>query len=93
LEIGDASLVKRYMDRTKTRFEHRWEISEVDGWSDFADYRDELTRWIDHRAWSTGDGPRMIFGEVVGWLRRRQVLLPAVPGVGAAGLPGGAGGA
>jgi hypothetical protein len=25
------------MVREKTRFEHRWEISEVDGWSDFGD--------------------------------------------------------
>jgi hypothetical protein len=78
LGIGDASQVKGYLEREKTRFEHRWEISEVDGWGDFADYRDELVRWVDHRAWATGDGPRIIFREAVIWLRRRQVLLPAV---------------
>lgn len=78
LGIADASQAKGYLERRQTRFEHRWEIIEVDGWSDFADYRDELVRWIDHRAWATGDGPCMIFRESVIWLRRRQVLLPAV---------------
>jgi hypothetical protein len=71
LEAADPSSVKHYLDRRPTRFEHRWEIERVDGWSDFASHRDELSRWIDHRAWMTGSGPKGLFDEVVAWLRRR----------------------
>jgi Domain of unknown function (DUF4158) len=78
LGIEDASQVKAYVERKNTRFEHRWEISEVDGWHDFASFREELMAWIDHRAWTTGDGPKTVFDQVIVWLRRRQVLLPAV---------------
>ena len=30
------------------------------------------------RAWVTGDGPKAIFADAVGWLRERNVLLPGV---------------
>jgi TnpA family transposase len=73
-----AVVVRGYLMREMTRFEHRWEICEVDGWRDFAQSRDELTRWVDRRAWATGDGPKSIFDGAVGWLRHRRVLLPAV---------------
>ena len=61
-----------------TRFDHRWEIGQADGWREFASVREELTRWIDHRAWTTGVGPKAIFDGVITWLRQLQVLLPAV---------------
>jgi hypothetical protein len=73
-----AAVVRDYLMREMTRFEHRWEICEVDGWCDFAQARDELARWVDRRAWTTGDGPKSIFDGAVGWLRHRRVLLPAV---------------
>src|SRR5215207_1520099 len=78
LGIADPSCVKTYMTREMTRFEHRWEISEAGGWRDFAEVADELSRWIDRRAWTTGDGPKAIFDGALGWLRQRQVLLPAL---------------
>jgi Domain of unknown function (DUF4158) len=58
--------------------EHRREICRVDGWREFARIREELSGWIDHRAWTTGSGPKTVFDGVTAWLRRRQVLLPAV---------------
>lgn len=66
------------MTREMTRFEHRWEISEAGGWRDFAEVADELSLWIDRRAWTTGDGPKAIVDGALGWLRQRQVLLPAL---------------
>ena len=78
LGIADPSCVKTYMTREMTRFEHRWEIGEAGGWRDFAEVADELSRWIDRRAWTTGDGPKAIFDGALGWLRQRQVLLPAL---------------
>jgi hypothetical protein len=78
LGIADPSCVKAYMVREMTRFEHRWEISQACGWREFAEAVDELTRWMDHRTWTTGDGPKAIFDGAVGWLRQRQVLLPAL---------------
>jgi hypothetical protein len=78
LDIEDASCVKGYLKRDQTRLEHRWEISQVDGWHDFAEFREALTLHVDRRAWTTGDGRKAIFDEAVEWLRHRQVLLPAV---------------
>lgn len=40
-----AVIVRNYLVREMLRFEHRWEICEVDGWRDFTQARDELTRW------------------------------------------------
>jgi hypothetical protein len=78
LMIADPSCVKTYVERANTRWEHRREICRVDGWREFASVREELSRWIDNRAWTTGSGPKAIFDGVIVWLRRRQVLLPAV---------------
>lgn len=78
LTIADPSCVKRYTEREKTRLEHAWEIQQAYGWKDFADAEPELTKWIDARAWTTGDGPKAIFDGAVGWLRDRRVLLPGV---------------
>jgi TnpA family transposase len=78
LGIADPSCVKTYVERSNTRWEHRREICGVDGWRDFGSVRGELSRWIDHRAWTTGAGPKAIFDGVIVWLRQRQVLLPAV---------------
>lgn len=78
LEIADASCVKRYVERANTKWEHRREIIVADGWREFADVREDLTAWIDHRAWTTGAGPKVIFDGVLAWLLARQVLLPAV---------------
>jgi hypothetical protein len=53
LEIADPSCVKAYLEREKTRFEHQWEIAREYGWRDFAEVEQELTRWVDDRAWIT----------------------------------------
>jgi hypothetical protein len=78
LALADPSCVKRYVERSNTRWEHRREICRVDGWTEFASVREELSSWIDHRAWTTGAGPKAIFDGVIVWLRKRQVVLPAV---------------
>lgn len=78
LGIVDASQVKAYVEREKTRFEHQWGIIREYRWQDFTTVQAELTRWVDDRAWTTGDGPKAIFDGAVGWLRERQVLLPGV---------------
>jgi len=78
LGIRRPGVVRDYMMREMTRFEHRWEIQAVDGWQEFAQVTDELTRWIDRRAWSTGEGRKAIFDRAVPWLRQRRVLLPAL---------------
>ena len=78
LSVADASCVKRYGERAKTRLEHAWEIQEALGLTEFAGARDELTGWIEARAWTTGDGPSAIFADSVDWLRSHRVLLPGV---------------
>ena len=53
LRVADASQVKAYTERAKTRFEHRWEICEVDGWHGFGEHRAEPRRKYSARAWTT----------------------------------------
>jgi TnpA family transposase len=78
LEIRRPGVVRDYMMREMTRFEHRWEIQAADGWQEFTQVTDELTRWVDRRAWATGEGRKAVFDRAVPWLRQRRVLLPAV---------------
>ncbi|MET8351578.1 Tn3 family transposase [Micromonospora sp. NPDC005206] len=80
VQVGaaDPSVAKEYLRRRPTRFEHQREIAQAYGYTDFAGAEPDLTRWIDDRAWTTGDGPKALFNAAVGWLRERKVLLPAV---------------
>jgi hypothetical protein len=78
LEVGDPSVVRRYLERRRTRFEHAEEIKAFEGLRDFAAVRGELEEWAAARAYMTGDGPRAIFTDAVGWLREQRVLLPGV---------------
>jgi len=76
LEIADPSCVKRYTERTKTRFDHQWEIRRVYELREFTAVEAELRAWVAARSWTSGDGPKAIFIDAVGWLRERKVLLP-----------------
>ncbi len=78
LEIEDASCVARYVERRTTRFEHAEEIKRARGLRDFGEVAGELEDWVDARAWTTGDGPKAIFNDAIGWLFERNVLLPGV---------------
>ncbi|HEY6315514.1 MAG TPA: DUF4158 domain-containing protein [Streptosporangiaceae bacterium] len=78
LGIADASQVKRYTERPKTRFDHQWEIRRTYGLAEFAAVETEMRAWVAARSWTTGDGPKVIFYDAVGWLRERGVLLPGV---------------
>ena len=76
LGITDASCVKRYIEREKTRLDHVWEIRQAFGLRDFASVEAELTTKLYAHAWNTGDGPTAIFHYAVRWLRENDVLLP-----------------
>ena len=78
LGVADPSQVKKYTERTKTRFDHQWEIRQVREWREFTDAEDEFREWVAARSWTSGDGPKAIFTDGVGWLRERKVLLPGV---------------
>lgn len=75
---GDASCLDGYMGRRATRFEHMAEIVAEYGYRDFAAAEKELVRWLDDRAWTTGEGPTALFAGAVRWLRQRLVLLPGL---------------
>ena len=76
--VADPSCLKVYGEREKTRLEHQWEITREYGYREFVDMEAALARWVDDRAWNTGDGPKALFDGAVGWLRERRVLLPGV---------------
>jgi hypothetical protein len=78
LRVPDPSCVKRYTRRAKTPLEHTWEIRDRYCLRDFAEAEADLEAWADARAWTTGDGPKAIFNNAVGWLWERNVLLPGV---------------
>ncbi|MBV9139689.1 MAG: DUF4158 domain-containing protein [Pseudonocardiales bacterium] len=78
LGVVDPSQVKRYIERTKTRFDHQWEIRRVYGLREFAEVETEFADWVAARSWTSGDGPKSIFADGMVWLRERRVLLPRV---------------
>jgi hypothetical protein len=78
LGIADASCVKKYAQREPTHREHAGKIRKALGLKDFAVVEAELAVVVGKRAWVTGDGPKTIFADAVGWLRERDVLLPGV---------------
>jgi hypothetical protein len=73
-----VSCLDGYLDRRTTRFEHVAEIIAGYGYREFAAAEVELARWLDDRAWTTGEGPKALFDGAVRWLRERLVLLPGV---------------
>jgi Domain of unknown function (DUF4158) len=50
----------------------------VYGFKDFTAFEAELRARVAARSWTSGDGPKAIFGDAAGWLRERDVLLPGV---------------
>ncbi len=78
LRIVDLLCLKRYVQRGPMHREHAGEIQRVLKLTDFAEVEAELAGWVDTRAWVTGDGPKAIFVDAVGWLRERDVLLAGV---------------
>jgi hypothetical protein len=77
VDAKDPSCVKQYLERRSTRFEHADQIMGTLGYADFATVEQELTSWIDDRAWTSGDGPTALATGAVSWLRDRKVVLPA----------------
>jgi hypothetical protein len=80
LAIGDASCVKKYVQRSQTPYEHAWEIRNRYGYRSFEDQScaDAFARFLDGRAWTHAEGPVALFEHATGWLRRNRVLLPGV---------------
>jgi hypothetical protein len=78
LGVEDPSQVKRYTERRPTPFDHQRDIRQASGWKDFTDVEPEFAAWVAARSWTSGDGPKAIFTDGVGWLRERKVLLPGV---------------
>jgi hypothetical protein len=78
LDIADPSCVKDYRVREMTRLEHATQIRDAYGFVEFTAAAEELTRWVDDRAWTTGEGPTALFDGAVVWLREHRVLLPGV---------------
>jgi Domain of unknown function (DUF4158) len=80
LEIGDASCVKKYVQRPQTPYEHAWEIRDRYGYRSFDGQgcAEAFARFLDGRAWTHAEGPVALFEQATGWLRRNRVLLPGV---------------
>jgi TnpA family transposase len=80
LEIGNASCVKKYVQRPQTPYEHAWEISDRYGYRSFDDpgCAGAFARFLEGRAWTHVEGPVALFEQAAGWLRRNRVLLPGV---------------
>ena len=75
--IADLGL-KQYSRRETTHREHAGEIQHASGLRDFSTVEADLARWLDARAWTTGEGPKALFDGSVAWLRERRVLLPGI---------------
>jgi TnpA family transposase len=80
LGIEDASVVKRYTERPKTAYEHAWEIRDAYEYHEYDDpeWSRRFRTSLHGRAWTHAEGPKALFDNAVGWLRRNRVPLPGV---------------
>lgn len=80
LGIVGGSVLRSYAERSKTPYEHRWEIVQTYGYRRLsvsetaADFRSFLAA----RAWTRAERPTQLFDQGVAWLRAERVLLPGV---------------
>jgi TnpA family transposase len=72
LGIGDASCVKKYVQRPQTPYGHAWEIRGRYGYRSFGDQGSAaaFARFLDGCAWTHTEGPMALFEHATGWLRR-----------------------
>ncbi|WP_230855213.1 DUF4158 domain-containing protein [Arthrobacter terrae] len=80
LEIVDDSVLGSYMERSKTPYEHRWEIARAYGYRRFSEPETakEFRSFLMARAWTRAERPTQLFDQGVAWLRAERVLLPGV---------------
>jgi hypothetical protein len=78
LGLEDPSCLGAYAERSKTAYEHQWEIRLECGYREFAAGEPELRAFLAARAWACEDGPRALFDRAVLWLIENRVLLPGV---------------
>jgi TnpA family transposase len=80
LGIEDSSVVKRYVDRRQTAYDHAWEIRDAYGYHPYEDrpWGRKFRTFLHGRAWTHAEGPVALFDHAVAWLRRHRVLLPGV---------------
>ncbi len=80
LDVGDPSVIKNYMRRRTTRFEHAREIQKAYGFRSIEDpvAGREFEEFLGDRAWVHTEGPAALFDQAVGWLRRSWILLPGI---------------
>ncbi|WP_426938368.1 DUF4158 domain-containing protein [Pseudarthrobacter sp. S3] len=80
LGIVGGSVLGSYAERSKTPYEHRWEIAQAYGYRRLsapgtaAEFRSFLTA----RAWTLAERPTQLFDQGVAWIRAERVLLPGV---------------
>src|SRR5450755_2255358 len=78
LGIADPSCLGAYAERSKTAYEHQWEIRRECGYREFAAGERDLRTFVAARAWACEDGPRALFDRAVLWLIEHRVLLPGI---------------
>ena len=78
LGVDNSCRVREHTSRRTTAFKHQLLIRREYEWVDFTVMEADFVRWVSARAWTSGDGPKAIFADALGWLRRRKVLLPGV---------------
>ena len=80
LGIVDGSVLGSYAERSKTPYEHCWEIARVYGYRRLSEPETaaEFRSFLTARAWTRAERPTQLFDQGVAWLRAERVLLPGV---------------
>jgi TnpA family transposase len=80
LHITDPACLPRYLDRSRTHYDHAQEIKQHYGYHDFhapPEYF-RLVRWLYTRAWLSAERPSVLFDFATARLVERKILLPGV---------------
>lgn len=80
LGIVDDSVLWSSAERSKTPYEHRWEIARVYGYRRLSELETaaEFRSFLTARAWTRAERPTRLYDQGVAWLRAERVLLPGV---------------
>jgi TnpA family transposase len=72
----DPACAPEYLTRTKTAYEHSWEIRDLLELSEFSDREDDVRSYVAARVWSTTEGPRALFDRARVFMLDEGILLP-----------------
>jgi TnpA family transposase len=76
LGVDDVADLPAYTARKMTPYAHTWEIRHVYGYQAYSEAEADLRAFLAARAWTSTEGPSVLFERATAWLFGHRTLLP-----------------